>query len=315
MNKLVATCVGMAFSVGVHATVIHETGFVDSTLTGVNVNTNWGSIAAAPNGDVHYSVGQTHTVFDGVSSSYVANQRQGLEVVGNTLYSGSHSQGGRIYSTDLTTGMTSIVGAIPNSFSINGFALAPAGFGAFAGDLIVASERGVYALDLVTGLLMGSWLSNQYVSDVAFTADDRLLAATGYTNGVMQGIQELTPTGLGASLSNYGLDGLALHESTGDMYSINASTKTIDRVNIDDGTVTRFASGVDASSGWYPSGLAFSTDASTLYYLERNVTGFEVRQINGFKAMSQLQPSANVPAPATLALLVTGLLCMRRTRR
>ena len=260
----------IGISQSANAITLLEPGFTETTVASLPSETAFGSITTGATGDVFLTEGYGGEITKVTPGGTVSNlltipgTSLALQRIGNTLFAGNSS--GQIYAIDLTNPAPTATLLGTSSGEVNGLTQASAGFGAYGGDLIIASQTGLSSMNITTGALTGFSRSGTY-SDVAFDGAGRLIAAN---NGA--GIEQISDVGglVGTILSGSGYDGLAISGATGDIFAANpGGGGTITRI---DGTTfgsTVFATGLLISGGYYPSGIGFSPDSSSLYFYER----------------------------------------------
>ncbi len=316
-SGIAALCAaGIALSAGAaKAITLLQPGYTDNNVANLTQQNPFGSMALDAAGNVFLteSFGSTITRITpgGAVSTFLTvpgGTSLALERVGNTLYAGNSS--GQIYSIDLTSPTPAATFLGSASGAINGLAFAPGSFGAFAGNLIVATNTGLQSISVSTGSLTGFSLGGQY-SDVVFDGSDRLIAAH-----YGAGVQHVSTAGAIVStiLSGSGYDGLATSAATGDVIAANSnfpgSLTEIDSATL---TATLFATGIGFDGGFYPAGIAFSNDGGSLYYYERDSANSrdELNRIDGFQTLTQV-PEPGIAALFGLALAGLGIARRRR---
>jgi DNA-binding beta-propeller fold protein YncE len=313
---LAILCAGAvsAFSGAAQAITLLQPGYTDNAVANLSQQNPFGSMALDAAGNIYltesFSASITRITPGGLVSTFLTvpgTNSLALERVGNTLYAGN--QLGQVYSIDLTNPTPAATFLGTASGAINGLAFAPGSFGAYAGNLIVATNTGLQSMSVSSGALTGFTLGGTY-SDVVFDGSDRLIAAN-YGSG----IQNVSSAGTVLSTINVnsGFDGLAVSASTGNIYAANSGGLPGQIIEIDGTTLTTssFASGAGFDSGYYPAAIAFSNDGGSLYYYERDFSNNrnEVNRIDGFPTVSQ------VPEPGMAALFGLGLAAFGFARR
>jgi sugar lactone lactonase YvrE len=183
------------------------------------------------------------------------------------LYVGSNL--GDIYSVDPTTGVATLVVNIGSS--VNGLVVAPAGYGAFGGQLIAATlggGGGVVAVD-PTGPTVTQIVAGGY-SDLEFASDGTL-----YTVNTGNGdVETVSAAGVVAAVATIAsADGIAVDSPGGRLFVASGGAPgELFSVTIPGGVVASLGN-FDLNGGFFPSGLAF--DGSTLMML----TGINVMNI------------------------------------
>jgi DNA-binding beta-propeller fold protein YncE len=244
-----------------------------------------------------------------------ASNLLGVGLIGSTLYVGQDS--GRIDTLNiaLPSPAPTLLTTVPGDLHGNGnadFAVAPAGFGAFGGQLI-SCNGGVYAVNPTTGVK----------TDIVVETSNHYSALDFGPNGVLyvadyENARVITVTATGtiavfASLPGTAPDGLAVHPGTGNIYVADSSNSAILKIT-PAGVSNTFATDTPLDSGYFPSGLAFSADGGTLYYLT-NEGSFQLAAITGFPAsMANAIPVLGLAGLLALAALiaVVGAVVVRR---
>jgi hypothetical protein len=186
---------------------------------------------------------------------------RGIAADGDSIYIGAKS--GEIYEVDPATGITTLLTTIAGGGYINCLAIAPSTFGSYAGQLIAASNTGIYAVDQSvaspTAVQIAS-ISN--VSSIVFGSDGTLYA-TDYSNNR---IVTVTSTG---GISQFatgfsGPDGLAIDNAGGFLYVTNCADSTIKSVTIPGGTVVDVFTGLSFGITWAPSPIIYDAPGDIL---------------------------------------------------
>jgi hypothetical protein len=293
------------------APVLTQAGYTAATvatLPGPNTNI-FGSISEDAAGNRYVVGGFTQSLYkvdsNGAVTSFAnpanGSTLLGATVVGNSLYLGSESS---VFSrVDLTTG------AITNLASSTG-SIQSMAFG--GGRLYVGTTSGVHAYDIATNTFTATSITSGYATSMAFANDGRLLVGD-YSNSRILSYDTATNTSsvFRSGLANIG--GLAVHEPTGMVYAALEGSNQLMEIAANGSTATVFANTHPIDGGYYPTALAFSRDASQLYYLDR-VAGsnntFQLGAISGFSAVTN-----GVPAPGALSLVLLGLAMAAAARR
>lgn len=192
--------------------------------------------------------------------------------------------------------------------------LAPPSFGSFGGKAVYSTFAlyGVEAIDL-NSLVVSPVAEVDYLSDIEFSADGRLFGVSFlenivvevHANGSISTLAHLPDSPPTSTQSQP--DGMAIHPVTGKIYVAEPSSQRIFEVDLS-GDVTVFATDMEFDSGFAVSGMAFSKDGQTLYYLSGDDSQ-SVRAISGFPA---------IPEPGTTwsyIVVITALNCSRRSRQ
>lgn len=270
MKKLsLLVVVGLAASA--NAQLLYTNGFVDAAAGGRVIY----------NMDVNSGVSSVFGVVNDPGLSWI----NALEVVGNDLYL---TDGGELYKMNMTTKVTTLVGAMGASLQ-----------GGLAWDASTstmwATSNGsnVYTVDINTGaaVLQGS-ITGSTFSGLAFNKNDgRVYSAD---DGTLDDINSFDPNNLAAGVTKLvdfplvdsDIDALA-YDGGDKFYLVNDSNSTSPGV---------------AQNGVY----VYSISTGTYSYLNTVFTGTAA---GGYSA------AAYIPAPGALALLGLGGLVATRRRR
>ena len=157
---------------------------------------------------------------------------------------------GNIYQVDPETGSSTLLTTL--SSAVNGIVIAPATYGSYGGQLIVATYAGhIYAVD--QSVASPTPVQITYIgtsaSALVFGSNGTLYVADYWNNKILT----VTAAGVVADFVTTGLsgpDGLAF--GNGVLYVANADDDTVKSVTIPGGTVSTVTS-ADFDGGWYPS--------------------------------------------------------------
>lgn len=223
----------------------------------------------------------------------------GLEVVGNKLYVGSESTG--LTRVDLGTGAQTNLAAASGS---------PMALAYGAGKLYVGTTSGLYAYDTIANTFSSTSILGSLVNSLAFGNDGKLLVSD-YNNSRILSYNTSTNS---ASVFRSGIGsvaGIAVHQPSGLVYAASESSNTLIRIAADGSAASTFATGFNTDGGYYPTALNFSSDYSSLYYLQSGANStFQIAAINGFPGAQN-----GVPEPGALALALLGLGAAGAARR
>lgn len=302
---------------GIQASTLQEPGFTEVLLANVIGSGNsFGSMAQAVDGSGNiYVIGAWSNDVYKVTPAGVVTQfgttggsgnGLGVAVIGDTLYVGFGT--GDIRTMDLTEVSPSgvFLASIGAGNDAMGMAIAPAGFGAYGGQLVVGSYNGISIVHPVTGavtLLMSS--PGNPKSDVAFTPGGELLA-TDYNNRRVIRVSAAGTDSLFYAV-NSSVDGIAVHPGTGEVYVADSDAYLIVKIAADGLSSSVFASSAQFDGGWFVSPLRFSTDAATLFYAAGSGT-MNLYAISGFDGVGPASIEAPVPMLSAWALTVLTLL-------
>ena len=203
------------------------------------------------------------TVATGVSGGSVL---LGMTYNNGSIYVGADN--GNIYKVDPTSGSSTLFATI--SSPVNGIVIAPAAYGSYGGQLIVATEDGdIYAVDQSvaspTPVLIAN-IGGSYASALIFGIDGTLYVAA-YDETVSANNKIVTVTAAGVvtdfatGFSNP--DGLAIDNNGGFLYVADSGDDTLKSVTIPGGIVSTITS-VDFDDGWYPSPIIYDATSNIL---------------------------------------------------
>jgi sugar lactone lactonase YvrE len=277
---------GAVLATSANASTLQEPGYIETVIGSITEATNgFGGMTTDSADNLYFAANRTDQVYRwppggpfaqfGTISGDDAN---GVAIIGTTLYS-STTNPGQVFAQNLAevSPVGALVAAVPGAM---GMEVAPAGFGAFGGQLIVGTTTGVVALDAGTGTVTPIWATGT-VPDVAFTLDGRLLAlpANGQIVEVAaDGTTSIFASGLGAA------DGIAVHPSTGEIFVADPSSQSIVKVSADGTTSSPFATDALVDGGFFPSPITFTVDGASLFYGTRE-SGTTVYRIDGFEGL------------------------------
>jgi sugar lactone lactonase YvrE len=300
-------------SLAAQGITFNEPGFTQQIVVDMppGAGNHFGGIVVGPDGNAYIVGGFRPDVYRvtpaGALTTLVlgaGSNLLGVGMVGTTLYAGQDT--GRIDTFDISlpAPTPSLLTTVPGALGGNGnadFALAPATFGAFGGQLI-ACNGGVYAIDPTTGAKTDIVVTGggPKYSALDFGPDGTLYVADYSAR------QIITVTAAGvvtpfAALPTADPDGLAVHQGTGDIYVADSAASTIVKITAA-GVVTTFATAAFFDGGYYPSGLAFNLDNTVLYYLT-NEGAFQLAAIDGFPPVGPLT-LGNIPTMGDAGIVV-----------
>ena len=312
---------------GLQASTLLEPGYSEVLLANVISNNSFGSMAQAVDGsgNIYVTGGFSSDVYKVTPAGVVtvfgttggSGSGLGMGIVGDTLYVGFES--GDIRTMDLTAVSPSGVffASIGGGNDAMGMTIAPAGFGAFGGQLVVGSYNGISIVHPGTGAVTNllSTPSDPH-SDVAFTPSGELLA-TDYDN---RRVTKVSAAGVESLFYSVGssIDGIAVHPGTGEIYVADSDTRAIVKIAADGLSSSVFASDALFDGGWFVSPIRFSTDAATLYYGAGSGT-MNLYAISGFDGVGPAPLLEPVPSMSTWGLIVLavflGLMAFAARRR
>jgi len=318
---ILALCIGVSAS----ASTLQEPGYTETVIDSIAEATNgFGGMVTDADGNLYFAAnfadevyivppGGTATQFGSVA----ATNAQGVAIIGTTLYS-SYDSGGAVYQQDLLQANPAgvLVASVPNGSM--GMAVVPAGFGAYGGQLAVATHNGVSILNPADGSSVVLWTANTEISDVAFTLDGQLLAARSGNGDIVAvtaaGVESVFASGLGAP------DGIAVQPATGEIYVTDPNGNRIVKLQPDGSAPSVFATDAAVDGGYYPSPIAFSVNGVDMFYATRE-SGSTIYRISGFDEAGNPPPGPMVPVPLLsnagllaliLILALAGFGAMRR---
>jgi len=201
------------------------------------------------------------TVATGVSG-VSGNTLEGMTYYQNSIFVGDDY--GKIYQVNPTNGSSTLLTTI-SSGTINGLVIAPAAYGSYGGQLIVATEDGdIYAVDQSvaspTPVLIAN-IGGSYASALIFGSDGTLYVADWNNSKIVT----VTAAGVVADFATglNGPDGLAIDDNAGLLYVANSNDDTLKSVTIPGGSVSTVTS-VDFDDGWYPSPIIYDATSNLL---------------------------------------------------
>ena len=207
------------------------------------------------------NTGAVSTVATGVSGGHTLT---GMVYYNSLIYVGDDN--GDIFEVDPSTGTSTLVVTITGE-NVNGLAVAPSSFGAYGGQLIVATDAGsIWAVDQSaaspTPVLIGG-LGATSASALVFGSDGTLYVAA-YNDGA---IVTVTAAGLVTNFAT-GLsrpDGLAIDDNGGYLYVADSGDNTLKSVTVPGGVVSTIAS-VDFAGGFWPSPIIFDSTSNIVLF-------------------------------------------------
>ena len=316
----------VVFSMGVQASTLNEPGYSEvfvATIPGTTAS--FGTVVADASGNIYTTSAYGDEVYK-VDSLGVVTQfgttggnggALGIGIIGSTLYVGFQS--GEIRTMDLNQVSPAgvLLASLGSGVDAMGMAVAPAGFGAFGGQLVVGTYDGISIVNPTNGavsvLLSTTGMPH---SDVAFTPGGVLLS-TDYDNNR---IVSVTAAGVESTFfaGPSSPDGIAVHPGTGEVFVASSGLDSIVKIDPSGTTSSVFASGSDFDGGWFVSPIRFSTDASILYY-GVGEGQMDFYAISGFSGVAPAP--VNVPVPTlsawglALLTLLIGLAVFSSRRR
>jgi streptogramin lyase len=181
----------------------------------------------------------------------------------NSIFVGAEN--GNIYKVDPTTGSTTTLITVSGGAYINCLAIAPTTFTPYGGQLIAASNTGIYAIDQSLASPTVTQISNMggsMASSLVFGSDGTLYVALEEDDKIVTMTAVGVATDFATGLS--GPDGLAIDNNAGLLYVTNDKDATIKSVTIPGGTVSTFATGLSFSYGWAPTPIIVDATSNIL---------------------------------------------------
>ena len=199
--------------------------------------------------------GTLTTITNGLPTS----QLRGVTANENYIFVGTEN--GEIYQVVPSTGAVSLLTTISGGDYINCLAIAPSTFGSYGGQIIAASDTGIYAVNIST--LAVAQIATLEVSSIVFGSDGTLYAAIQASSRIVT----VTAAGVVTDFVTSGLsgpDGITIDNANGYLYTTNDGDGSIRRVTMSDGTVTTIATGLGFSVGWAPSPIIYDAAGNLL---------------------------------------------------
>ncbi len=189
----------------------------------------------------------------------------GVYLLGITYHDGwiyvGHSNGD-IHQINPETGAGSVLATVGSA--VTGLGIAPAGFGDYGGQLIVATYSGrIYAVDQSDPAPVPVQLANTgtIASSMVFGSDGTLYVAEFSNNKILTVTAGGTVADFATGLNQP--DGLAINNEAGLLYVANVGDDTLKSVTIPGGVVTTMAN-YDFDGGWFPSPIIYDEASSIL---------------------------------------------------
>lgn len=167
-----------------------------------------------------------------------------------------------IHRINPETGAGTVLASVAST--VNGLGIAPAGFGDYGGQLIVATHAGsIYAVDLSDPAPVPVQFANIGTSatSMAFGSDGTLYIADYYNNKILTVTAGGTVADFATGLSRP--EGLAINHEAGLLYVANSGDDTLKSVTIPGGVVSTMAN-YDFDGGWYPSPIIYDKTSRIL---------------------------------------------------
>lgn len=200
------------------------------------------------------------------TSGAVTTVATGLpNLLGITYYQGSIYVGadnGDIYKVDPTNGSSTLLTNVGSA--ANGLVIAPATYGSYGGQLIVATYSGnIYAVDQSVASPTPAPITDVGEASALIFGNDGTLYVADAENSK---IVTVTAAGVVTDFVTTGLiepDGLTINSSGDLLYVADAGDDTVKSVTIPGGVVSTITSG-DFDSGWYPSPIIYDAASNML---------------------------------------------------
>jgi len=172
------------------------------------------------------------------------------------IYVGTTQAPTRIYAVDPADGSHSLLIDLGSVGTANDLLIAPAGFGAYGGHLIICtySPGALYAVDLSNPVSSTQITTGQFNSGV-FGSDGTLYCTTASGSN----ISTVSATGTVASFTTMpvsGLDGITFDSSGGRLFVASSDVDSVYAVSVPGGTPSRYTA-ANFDAGWWPSGLIY----------------------------------------------------------
>jgi len=289
---------------------------MDTSCLPLAVSESYGDIVFTANGDLLVPNASsdeilriaratcTSSVVTNITGSHPISVAE--DTVRNRLYAGSGNVLGNIYEINPDTGASSLLINIGTA-DVNSIVIAPASYGIFAGQLIIASsDDNVYALDqsLTSPTLQSIANIGSVPSDLVFGSDGTLYIADYNGDKVVTLASDGTLTDFAITGIN-GPDGLEIDNTGRQLFIANSSgTNSVSSATIPSGTVTSLQS-YSFGGGYYPSGIAFDGYASIAMHLGNSTVNAHGLYPVTYGADTQLPDTASFGANFLLGHQIT----------
>jgi len=184
---------------------------------------------------------------------------------------------GNIYRIDPATGVGTVL--VNVGATVNGFGIAPAGFGAYGGQLIAVTNFGdIYAINLSVPAPVPVQFADtgHVISSMVFGSDGTLYVTDSDNDKILTVTAGGTVADFATGLSSP--DGLAINNAAGLLYVANYGDDTLKSVTIPGGVVTNMGS-YDFDSGWYPSPIIYD-EASSILLMGTGESSLTIRYLD-----------------------------------
>ena len=190
----------------------------------------------------------------------VGNDMLGIVYDQGWIYAGDN--GGNIYKVNPATGSSTVLVNVGSA--ANGLVIAPATYGSYGGQLIVATYSGnIYAVDQSVASPTPVVIADAgEASALIFSSNGTLYVADAENIKIVT----VTAAGVVADFVTTGFiepDGLAINSNGSLLYVADSGDDTVKSVTIPGGVVSTITS-VDFDSGWYPSPIIYDAASNML---------------------------------------------------
>jgi sugar lactone lactonase YvrE len=257
-----------------------NTSSLPLAVTG-SINIAFGGFTFDAGGNLLFAVNQANEIrslnrITGAVTTIATGVSGGNTLLGITYNNGSIFVGafsGNIYKVDPTSGSSTLFAIIPPPMDmeptspVNGIVIAPATFGSYGGQLIVATYNGyIYAVDqsvssphpvLITTI--GGW-----TNALIFGSDGTLYVLDWDDRKIVT----VTAAGVVADFATgfSSPSGLAINSSGGFLYVADPGDDTIKSVTIPGGVVSTIATSINFSPGSHPSPITYDATSNILLF-------------------------------------------------
>lgn len=170
----------------------------------------------------------------------------------NVTYVGTRGNPVQIYTVNMVDGTSSLLVDLGSLETANDLLIAPAGFGAYGGHLLVCTRSGgVVAVDLANPV-GGTQVAAGGFNSGVFGSDGTLYCTVASSDQVVT----VSPTGTVTPFVTVrsGLDGITFSGSK--LYVASSDRDSVFTVSVPGGNIAPYAA-ANFDGGWYPSGLVF----------------------------------------------------------
>ena len=177
----------------------------------------------------------------------------------NPIYVGDDAN--NIYTVDQTTGTSTLLTTVAGE--VDGLVIAPATFGAYGGQLIVAENNGgIYAVDQSLGSPTPVLIVNigGTASDLIFGSDGTLYVAANTADKIVTVTAAGVVTDFATGLGEPG--GLAIDDDGGRLFVAAENNDVLKQVTIPGGVVSTNPVNVDFDDGFWPSQIIYDAEGN-----------------------------------------------------